>query len=153
MFGSYDFHDEVWWSYIHTVPTCLPVDSCYNNAQNIYLWCVRVIRLALFSSSQGVSNAPPPPPPPHTHTHTPHSPPPHPPSAAYTRQWIRSALVYEAVFFVGCYLKTYLASNGNICVTGSLCGEFTSRRWITLTKTNDAELWCFLWSAPELTVK
>ena len=25
-------------------------------------------------------------------------------------------------------------------------------RWILLTKASDAELWCFLWSAPELTV-
>ena len=34
-------------------------------------------------------------------------------------------------------------------VTGPLCGEFTGRRWISLTKASDAELWCFLWSAPE----
>ena len=43
---------------------------------------------------------------------------------------------------------------GNIFrVTGPLCGEFTSHRWIPLTKASDAELWCFLWSAPEWTVK
>ena len=42
-----------------------------------------------------------------------------------------------------------VSSNGNIFrVTGPLCGEFTSRRWIPLTKANDAELWCWLWSAP-----
>ena len=29
-----------------------------------------------------------------------------------------------------------------------LCGEFTGNRWIPLTKAGDAELWCFLWSAP-----
>ena len=29
-----------------------------------------------------------------------------------------------------------------------LCGEFTGHRWIPCTKTSDAELWCFLWSAP-----
>ena len=41
-------------------------------------------------------------------------------------------------------------SNGNIFhVTGHLCREFTSHRWIPLTKGSDAELWCFLWSAPE----
>ena len=34
-------------------------------------------------------------------------------------------------------------------VTGPLCGEFTSYRWIPLTKSSDAGLWCFLWSAPE----
>ena len=28
-------------------------------------------------------------------------------------------------------------------------GEFTSPRWIPLTKASDAELWCFLWSTPE----
>ena len=41
------------------------------------------------------------------------------------------------------------SSNGNIfCVTGALCGEFTGRRWIPPTKASNAELWCFLWSAP-----
>ena len=42
--------------------------------------------------------------------------------------------------------------NGNIYrVTGSLWGEFTSHRWIPLAKASDAELWCFLWAAPEHT--
>ena len=41
------------------------------------------------------------------------------------------------------------SSNGNIFrVTGHLCGEFTGHRWIPCTKTSDADLWCFLWSAP-----
>ena len=41
------------------------------------------------------------------------------------------------------------ASNGNISrVTGHLCGEFTGHRWILHTKAIDAELWCFLRSAP-----
>ena len=40
--------------------------------------------------------------------------------------------------------------NGNIFrVTGPLCGEFTGHRWIPRTKASDAELWCFLWFAPE----
>ena len=34
-------------------------------------------------------------------------------------------------------------------VIGPLCGEFTSHRWIPLTKASDAELWYFLWSASE----
>ena len=34
-------------------------------------------------------------------------------------------------------------------VTGHLCREFTGPRWIIRTKASDAELWCFLWSAPE----
>ena len=46
------------------------------------------------------------------------------------------------------YMKT--SSNGNIFrVTGLLCGEFTGPRWIPRTKASDAELWSFLWSAPE----
>ena len=32
-------------------------------------------------------------------------------------------------------------------------GESTGHRWIPLIKTSDAELWCFLWSAPEQTVE
>ena len=35
-------------------------------------------------------------------------------------------------------------------ITGHLCGEFTNHRWIPRTKASDAELWCFLWSAPEI---
>ena len=38
-------------------------------------------------------------------------------------------------------------------VTGHLCGEFTGHRWIPHTKASDAELWCFLWSAPESTLE
>ena len=50
------------------------------------------------------------------------------------------------------YMMT--SSNGNIfCVTGPLCGEFTGHRWIPRTKASDAELWCFLWSAPEQKVE
>ena len=39
--------------------------------------------------------------------------------------------------------------NGNIfCFTGTLWGEFTGHRGILVTKTRDAEFWCFLWYAP-----
>ena len=42
------------------------------------------------------------------------------------------------------------SSNGNISrVAGHLWWEFTGHRWIPRTKASDAELWCFLWSAPE----
>ena len=34
-----------------------------------------------------------------------------------------------------------------------LLGEFIGHRWIPLTKVSDAELWCFLWPAPEQTVE
>ena len=45
--------------------------------------------------------------------------------------------------------KVTMTSNGNIFrVSGPLCGEFTGLRWIPRTKASDAELWCFLWSAP-----
>ena len=48
------------------------------------------------------------------------------------------------------YSDMMTSSNGNVFrVTGHLCGEFTGDRWISLTKTGDAELWCFLWSVPE----
>ena len=41
-------------------------------------------------------------------------------------------------------------SNGSIFrVAGPLCREFTGHRRIPHTKASDAELWCFLWSAPE----
>ena len=59
-----------------------------------------------------------------------------------------------------CYVYVWLSkttghmmttSNGNIFrVTGHLCGKFTSLRWIPRTKASDAELWYFLWSAPEI---
>ena len=38
-------------------------------------------------------------------------------------------------------------------VTVLLCGEFTGHRWIPRTKASDAELWCFIWSVPEHTIK
>ena len=39
--------------------------------------------------------------------------------------------------------------NANIFrVTGPLCREFTGDRWIPLTKASNAEILCFLWSAP-----
>ena len=48
------------------------------------------------------------------------------------------------------YVYMMTSSNGNIFrVTGHLCGEFPDPRWIPRTKANDAELWCFLWSASE----
>ena len=46
------------------------------------------------------------------------------------------------------------SSNGNIFrVTSPLWRECTGHRWIPVTKANDADLWCFLWSAPEQTVE
>ena len=46
------------------------------------------------------------------------------------------------------------SSNGNnFRVTGPLWGKSTGHRWIPLTEASDAELWCFLWSAPEQRVE
>ena len=42
--------------------------------------------------------------------------------------------------------KTFFA-----CVTGPKWGEITGHPWIPLTGASDAELWCFLWSAPKQT--
>ena len=45
--------------------------------------------------------------------------------------------------------RVITSSNGNILrFIGPLCGEFAGHRWIPRTKACDAELWCFLWSAP-----
>ena len=47
-------------------------------------------------------------------------------------------------------LRIWQEAHGNAFrVTGHLCGEFTGHRWIPRSKASDAELWCFLWSAPE----
>ena len=49
----------------------------------------------------------------------------------------------------GEWIDMMTSSNGSFLrVTGHLCGEFTGHRWIRRTKASDAELWCFLWSAP-----
>ena len=52
---------------------------------------------------------------------------------------------------IGCFTVFMMtSSNGNISrVTGHLCGEFTGHRWIPRTEASDADLWCFLWIAPE----
>ena len=48
------------------------------------------------------------------------------------------------------HVSMMTSSNGNTFrVTGPLCGEITDQRWILRTKASDAELWCFLWFAPE----
>ena len=35
----------------------------------------------------------------------------------------------------------------------ALCEDNFPHRWIPLTKASGADLWCFLWSAPEQTVQ
>ena len=51
--------------------------------------------------------------------------------------------------YVVLYIRMMTSSNRYIFrVTGHLCAEFTSHRWIPRTKASDAEHWCFLWSTP-----
>ena len=46
------------------------------------------------------------------------------------------------------------SSNGNILRdTGPLWGESTGHRWNPFRKVRDAELWYFLWCAPEQTAE
>ena len=62
----------------------------------------------------------------------------------------RAQLVVLGEFHTMCIIAMMTSSNGNISrVTNPLCGEFTRQRWIPRSKACDAELWCFLWSAPE----
>ena len=72
---------------------------------------------------------------------------PHPPNTNYKLAW--KLLIYICFqIHQGPIMMT--SSNGNIFrVTGHLCRKFTGDRWIPRTKASDAELWCFLWSAPE----
>ena len=69
---------------------------------------------------------------------------------AFLLKWVA---VFHVIPSPGSITDTKLmmtSSIGNIFrVTGLLCGEFTGNRWIPLTKASDAELWCFLGSAPE----
>ena len=65
--------------------------------------------------------------------------------------WAISAakIIANADIFLRVVKYMMASSNGNIFrVTGHLCGEFTGHRWIPCTKASNAELWCFLWSAP-----
>ena len=51
------------------------------------------------------------------------------------------------ILYFKCMMTT---SNGNIFrVIDHLCMEFTGHQWIPRTKASEAELWCFLWSAPK----
>ena len=59
-----------------------------------------------------------------------------------------STIDYVSVHFIISSL------NGNIFrFAGSLRGEFIVHRWIPIEKPSDANLWCFLWSAPAQTVQ
>ena len=64
--------------------------------------------------------------------------------------WISRYAIFQAVLYFAEHMIT--SWNGNIFrVTGPLWGESIGHRWIPQTQSSDAELWCFLWSAPEQT--
>ena len=66
--------------------------------------------------------------------------------------WMNKNSTRKAINSMWNHSKVYMmtSSNGNIFrVTGHLFGEFTGDRWIPHTKASDAEVWSFLWSAPE----
>ena len=74
----------------------------------------------------------------------------------YEPKWLDYRRIYASLGLSELETWIYIdfmmtSSNGNIFrVTCHLCGEFTGPRWIPLTKaSDDAELWRFLWSAPE----
>ena len=72
---------------------------------------------------------------------------------------MRRSHLYDPTYMIGenvLYASTITdyfmmtSSNGkNYGVTGPVWGESTGDRWIPLTKASEAELRCFLWSAPE----
>ena len=61
------------------------------------------------------------------------------------------AMCRETPSWLTWYLNLYKTSpNGNIfCLTGSLWEESIGHQWIPPIKASEAELWWFLWSAPE----
>ena len=60
--------------------------------------------------------------------------------------WRHAHFLLEEQNHLSCCVSGHMmtSSNENIFrVTGHLCGEFTSHRWIPRTKASDAGLWCF----------
>ena len=67
-------------------------------------------------------------------------------SIQYIPQNMTPLFVLHYLIVVGISVLMVTSSNGNIFrVTGHLWVP----RWIPQTKASDAELWCFLWSAPD----
>ena len=72
-----------------------------------------------------------------------------PTAKTYCLLYVTICSVYTMLSFMTYFVSIMTSSNRNIFrVTGHLCEKFTGHRWISLTKANDAEFWCFLWSAP-----
>ena len=70
--------------------------------------------------------------------------------ATRIRQWFQRDLdIYRESWWHIYWNYMMTSSNGNISVLLAPCEGNSPVRWIPLTKASDAELWCFLWSAPE----
>ena len=73
---------------------------------------------------------------------------------AKVRNWVRSYGIFPCLPLRNISIITMTSLNENTFRdTGPLWGESNGHRCIPPTKTNDAELWCFLWSAPEQTAQ
>ena len=68
-------------------------------------------------------------------------------SQLWKKSWLHSLLLRMINGWIN-YFRDDVIKWKHICVTGPLCGEFTDHRWNPHTKGSDAELWCFLRSAP-----
>ena len=65
------------------------------------------------------------------------------------------SMIFQSPFWFLLTIRHHLSSlcRDDVIKWKHLCGEFTGHRWIPRTKASDAELWCFLWSAPGWTVE
>ena len=71
-----------------------------------------------------------------------------------TATWANISIVNDFFYLPYTVFYTKTSSNGNIFhVTCPLCGDSIGHRWFPFTEVSDEELWCFLWSVPEQTVK
>ena len=67
--------------------------------------------------------------------------------------WVHAIDAHSMVVVGGMMTSLGHASGNNFRVISTLWGEATGHWWIPLTKTSDAELWCFLWSAHDQTIE
>ena len=73
---------------------------------------------------------------------------------SYLSYRLSASLHFDICYNTWRMLNMMTSSNGNIFrVTGPLWREFTGNRWIPLTKSRDAELWCFIRSGPQQMVE
>ena len=127
-----------------------PQLSCGDTCQIWTCWKIKKIT----ERKKLASLPPPPPPPPHTHTHT-HppnpspQPPPHPPySGESNTPFVKETPTYTCmgvsrIDYVFCIFMSHQT-------IPKISSHIIATIWDgKTTKASDAELWCFLWSAPE----